>query len=296
MRTKTAKSREKFQSTLPTRGETLFLPPGYVYGFHFNPLSPHGERPGRDGKLGAYAGRFQSTLPTRGETPSGSIPSYGDLISIHSPHTGRDAFDKIFSRKEDNFNPLSPHGERLTGALRGPILWAISIHSPHTGRDALWATTQKAPSNFNPLSPHGERQAYILYILIIYKFQSTLPTRGETLIAGANIPPMLFQSTLPTRGETSFRLVSSLSGIFQSTLPTRGETQGLSARVLRPGKFQSTLPTRGETLSPFILATFSKNFNPLSPHGERPFLLSRPLSHTGISIHSPHTGRDAIFV
>ena len=75
MRTKTAKSREKFQSTLPTRGETLFLPPGYVYGFHFNPLSPHGERPGRDGKLGAYAGRFQSTLPTWGETPAAPSPA-----------------------------------------------------------------------------------------------------------------------------------------------------------------------------------------------------------------------------
>ena len=157
MRTKTAKSREKFQSTLPTRGETLFLPPGYVYGFHFNPLSPHGERPGRDGKLGAYAGRFQSTLPTRGETPSGSIPSYGDLISIHSPHTGRDR-----------------------GGGRALLHHAFQSTLPTRGETHRRSKRAYFMGNFNPLSPHGERRIVGYDAKSAIEFQSTLPTRGET--------------------------------------------------------------------------------------------------------------------
>ena len=34
------------------------------------------------------------------------------------------------------------------------------------------------------------------------------------------------------------------------------------------------------------------DFNPLSPHGERPATLARYLHHAAISIHSPRMGRD----
>ena len=80
------------------------------------------------------------------------------MISIHSPHAGRD-LDKAFADlTEDDFNPLSPCGERLihwtgysnmalfqsTLPMRGetdqqPMTlgngFMISIHSPHAGRD-----------------------------------------------------------------------------------------------------------------------------------------------------------------
>ena len=102
-----------FQSTLPTRGETpkIELEIRKVNDFnplsphgerqanaqalinisHFNPLSPHVERP-IENVLKISKSVFQSTLPTRGETFGVCTAEKQRLISIHSPHTGRDAF------------------------------------------------------------------------------------------------------------------------------------------------------------------------------------------------------------
>ena len=57
---------------------------------------------------------FQSTLPAWGET--GSALEYGLIlnISIHSPRMGRDVTLRRLRPRRRNFNPLSPHGERLT--------------------------------------------------------------------------------------------------------------------------------------------------------------------------------------
>ena len=56
-----------FQSTLPAWGETCTGWRPYPSLWHFNPLSPHGERPGAD-VAAAGIGQFQSTLPAWGET------------------------------------------------------------------------------------------------------------------------------------------------------------------------------------------------------------------------------------
>ena len=118
------------------------------------------------GETGRWSGtarsirRFQSTLPTRGETQA-SVPLCQHLeISIHSPHTGRDW-----------------RGRKLYG------LAAISIHSPHTGRDP----TDTAASQLEIISIHSphtgrDRPPQPRRTMAI-RFQSTLPTRGETLFA-----------------------------------------------------------------------------------------------------------------
>ena len=41
---------------------------------------------------------------------------YKERISIHSPRMGRDICCALFCSRISNFNPLSPHGERLTCA------------------------------------------------------------------------------------------------------------------------------------------------------------------------------------
>ena len=57
---------------------------------HFNPRSPHGERP--TPLLGiATASVFQSTLPARGATSGGQTAPPEQLISIHAPRTGSDS-------------------------------------------------------------------------------------------------------------------------------------------------------------------------------------------------------------
>ena len=122
-------------------------------------------------------------------------------------------------------------------------------------------------------------------------FQSTLPARGATDRVELKDRAFLFQSTLPARGATLELLKTAVYQSFQSTLPARGATllEG------NPGKqklFQSTLPARGATylltrmvVSPLIsihaprtgsdtacwaTAPSRSNFNPRSPHGERP--------------------------
>ena len=124
-----------FQSTLPTRGETglLFSPEASCF------ISIHSPHTGRDIAI----------CDCMHDTPT---------ISIHSPHTGRDPFRRkcrsgsfqstLPTRGEtvllhcdplpvDNFNPLSPHGERLTARCHKDAPFFISIHSPHTGRDGF---------------------------------------------------------------------------------------------------------------------------------------------------------------
>ena len=54
------------------------------------------------------------------------------------------------------FNPRSPHGERHI--LQDIVdVSQISIHAPHMGSDRRVAPVMAIVQNFNPRSPHGER-------------------------------------------------------------------------------------------------------------------------------------------
>ena len=79
--------------------------------------------------------------------------------------------------------------------------------------------------------------------------------------------------------------------LFQSTLPARGATtlQGSAASVLI---FQSTLPARGATSARAFALPDYLNFNPRSPHGERPAAGAPRKQRSAISIHAPRTGSD----
>ena len=78
-----------FQSTLPTRGETVWSTRRLSVPPYFNPLSPHGERP-TSRRWPTPPRLFQSTLPAWGETLCVSIVFEPRFISIHSPRMGRD--------------------------------------------------------------------------------------------------------------------------------------------------------------------------------------------------------------
>ncbi len=100
---------------------------------YFNPRSPHGER--LFVKPWFYAeGLFQSTLPARGATATSGAGTQTKEISIHAPRTGSDGGVSEHHRAPLNFNPRSPHGERL-----------------------LCVYDKSQNINFNPRSPHGER-------------------------------------------------------------------------------------------------------------------------------------------
>ena len=101
-----------FQSTLPAWGETK----ASAERRGIAEISIHSPRMGRDmGVNTAMLGgsRFQSTLPAWGETNKDDTLLLRRAISIHSPRMGRDSGSPSGPARHEDFNPLSPHGERL---------------------------------------------------------------------------------------------------------------------------------------------------------------------------------------
>ena len=123
-----------FQSTLPARGATGA---GAEYG-RGQGISIHAPRTGSDFKpcveffyiiISIHAPR------TGSDEDAKRVLEVLVGISIHAPRTGSDRFDAGQDAPLDlNFNPRSPHGERL-----------------------LSAAAKHRHENFNPRSPHGER-------------------------------------------------------------------------------------------------------------------------------------------
>ena len=195
-----------FQSTLPTRGETFSLN-AITLLFSISIHSPHTGRDVASYFFCACSLPFQSTLPTRGETPPASVkikpslfqstlPTRGEtflklfvpplfIISIHSPHTGRDMgrlssksakriFQSTLPTRGETRKPKpsasifrisihSPHtGRDLRAVLHGIVIAEISIHSPHTGRDVS-PDPNPPPPPISIHSPHtGRDSSYLL--------------------------------------------------------------------------------------------------------------------------------------
>ena len=124
-------------------------------------------------------------------------------ISIHSPRTGRDKSEACEMLAISIFQSTRPaRGETDHRALGG-VHRQISIHSPRTGRDSAERRPRSSPHNFNPLAPHGARLLLSRSHVMMLKFQSTRPARGETTGAAArSVSGNTFQSTRPARGET----------------------------------------------------------------------------------------------
>ena len=126
-----------FQSTLPARGATFCWSRSRLAGRHFNPRSPHGERPGaprwNGGKkvfqstlpargatdttfFGVCPTSFQSTLPARGATRSKPAGPVAGAISIHAPRTGSDDFAAFWFSATPPFQSTLP----ARGATKAP--------------------------------------------------------------------------------------------------------------------------------------------------------------------------------
>ena len=141
---------------------------------HFNPRSPHGERP-RFTTARCAPCSFQSTLPARGATVVVKVPICRAAISIHAPRTGSDEHDLSVPCLRRQFQSTLP--------ARGATRWHF----------AAFCGTM----NFNPRSPHGERLLAAYGFRMAGVFQSTLPARGATDADVLFLCNVEFQSTLP---------------------------------------------------------------------------------------------------
>ena len=146
--------------------------------------------------------QFQSTLPARGATWHGICRQRQHGISIHAPRTGSDLRSRRARINRRNFNPRSPHGERLSACLsqtetrkfqstlpaRGATprvcirFYPCAFQStlPARGATIEQDARRSDGSHFNPRSPHGERRLSDLPVISGREFQSTLPARGAT--------------------------------------------------------------------------------------------------------------------
>ena len=125
---------DTFQSTLPSQGATELREEYKDYGYAFQSTLPS-QGATLMMTISKYGLTFQSTLPSQGATIMNGGLDRDDVISIHAPLTGSDNKKRPYSYNTINFNPRSPHRERLT------TIWSIA-HCTY----------------FNPRSPHRERR------------------------------------------------------------------------------------------------------------------------------------------
>ena len=169
-----------FQSTLPVWGATTLRNSGICTGRNFNPRSPCGERQQHTTERPQRCAGFQSTLPVWGATDSLNCNIAICDISIHAPRVGSDRGRLKNPRKQRNFNPRSPCGERHYDACMCPYVTEFQSTLPVWGATAADTANDADLDDFNPRSPCGERRSPGSDGGIKVRFQSTLPVWGAT--------------------------------------------------------------------------------------------------------------------
>ena len=147
---------------------------------------------------------------------------------------------------------------------------------------------------FNPRSPHGERPQSRANPQRCWKFQSTLPARGATLLTRQSAGASVISIHAPRTGsDATDGRCTTIARHFNPRSP-HGERLGVIQALYGVGPFQSTLPARGATAAGLRRREICLNFNPRSPHGERRIPVSEQMVLEEISIHAPRTGSDGI--
>ena len=188
---------------------------------HFNPRSPHGERPfssafaaalrvfqptlpargATPAKMILYStATFQPTLPARGATISGERSARTDAISTHAPRTGSDARPKCHLLHQFAFQPTLP----ARGATKLPelleIIICISTHAPRTGSDSADRVQHRYRTYFNPRSPHGERQSGFYIEEAEISISTHAPRTGSDPPTPAAALPAIISTHAPRTG------------------------------------------------------------------------------------------------
>ena len=170
-------------------------------------------------------------------------------ISIHAPRTGSDACYAVSGcTSVSNFNPRSPHGERPAGLESSDSISYFNPRSPHGERRPAIDNSAVVP-NFNPRSPHGERQhmpgCNFWHILISIH----APRTG---------------SDCPTFCENGAQLGISIHAP-RTGSDIANKTNGGGGNVI-----SIHAPRTGSDITETGAKYHSYDFNPRSPHGERP--------------------------
>ena len=192
-----------------------------------------------------------------------------------------------------DFNPRSPHGERRAYARAAAFRRAISTHAPRTGSDFPVGRCKRGNLHFNPRSPHGERREYQFEHTWLGLFQPTLPARGATDWAGRDGLHAVISTHAPRTGSDRYlRRVRYAVGISTHAPRTGSDVAEITIQNYE-SDFNPRSPHGERPLNKPSLMHVSFHFNPRSPHGERRVVAMRKEYYQGISTHAPRTGSDA---
>ena len=262
-------SKEKFQSTLPMRGATLFHPSGCDAKKDFNPHSPCGERQRR-----------------------GNVPRLLQMISIHTPHAGSDGIGR-YVWVNDVISIHTPHaGSDFCRHDQIVFLRHISIHTPHAGSDHTTQRKMASHSHFNPHSPCGERRQQILNYLALLDISIHTPHAGSDFSINAHAAQLPDFNPHSPCGERPHYVIGCVTLKISIHTPHAGSDQAEEKQNSKYCYFNPHSPCgerRWCTCSPVS----TTHFNPHSPCGERPVIRGVSIMDIKISIHTPHAGSDS---
>ena len=221
-----AVNRAEFQSTLPARGATR-LPRGCFCRHRLFQSTLPARGATRWASLSVGVSVFQSTLPARGATfqrPLNRIQTC--LFQSTLPARGATIFTPPISTPKLNFNPRSPHGERLEFIMFIASDSTISIHAPRTGSDAVEQRTNLGAGYFNPRSPHGERHDFRHSPERAEAISIHAPRTGSDERCDCGCSQTDISIHAPRTGsDRTLRNLVNIVNSFQSTLPARGATR-----------------------------------------------------------------------
>ena len=147
-----------------------------------------------------------------------------------------------------------------------------------------------ASHHFNPRSPHGERHAMAWAIQRVNAFQPTLPARGATRYHFFRRLSNVISTHAPRTGSDGITPGKDTNMNISTHAPRTGSDKDANwlARLV---KISTHAPRTGSDTMFGGRQSSLWNFNPRSPHGERPSLSARNYAPC-ISTHAPRTGSD----
>ena len=192
----------------------------------------------------------------------------------------------------------------------------ISIHAPLAGCDSKRFNSSSVHLYFNPRTPCGVRPVNFPSLKFSFRFQSTHPLRGATLVLYLTYYVVVISIHAPLAGCDTLSVYLAIRSYNFNPRTPCGVRRKVQSNIRGRRQFQSTHPLRGATSGNVIDLTFvsisihaplagcdqiqahgrryGRNFNPRTPCGVRPSISS---GSTGIpSFQSTHPLRGATFI
>ena len=299
-----------FNPLPPHGGRQQSLPAGSLASCYFNPLPPHGGRHQGQGPAETDT-EFQSTPSAWRETTRS--PAWQILTTFQStPSAWRETSSWRRSRtRTSDFNPLPPHGGRLSGPVlfrkrklkfqSTPSAWRetfvfhvfsslseISIHSLRMEGDSVSFCHNFVDKIFQSTPSAWRETSNTPMVDVPKQYFNPLPPHGGRLLLSPPLPLRYRISihSLRMEGDSTRSTWDEHSpSISIHSLRMEGDLEEHAELVVKT-KFQSTPSAWRETPSQILQHSRCPYFNPLPPHGGRLHKAFRHKRHFVISIHS----------